>query len=115
MGADARERVVRTSRAVPLGAVVGTFRRGGGDPTSRRDDRVDCCVGRTPGRTNRPAERRTPCGTGGAGAVHIGRGEPVLESKLAPPGTTGGLSAVVASGKRAIVWAAVQPARLNRR
>jgi len=32
----------------------------------------------------------------------IGRGEPVLESKLAPPGTTGGLSAVVASGKRAM-------------
>ena len=32
----------------------------------------------------------------------IGRGEPVLESKLAPPGTTGGLSAVVAAGKRAM-------------
>jgi pilus assembly protein CpaB len=32
----------------------------------------------------------------------IGRGEPVLESKLAPPGTLGGLSAVVAAGKRAM-------------
>ncbi|MUI11458.1 Flp pilus assembly protein CpaB [Massilia dura] len=32
----------------------------------------------------------------------IGRGEPLLESKLAPPGTTGGLSAVVAAGKRAM-------------
>nr|WP_314540971.1 Flp pilus assembly protein CpaB [uncultured Massilia sp.] len=32
----------------------------------------------------------------------IKRGEPVLESKLAPPGTTGGLSAVVAAGKRAM-------------
>jgi len=32
----------------------------------------------------------------------IGRGEPVLDSKLAPPGTTGGLSAVVAAGKRAM-------------
>jgi pilus assembly protein CpaB len=30
------------------------------------------------------------------------RGEPVLESKLAPVGTRGGLSAVVAEGKRAI-------------
>lgn len=30
------------------------------------------------------------------------RGEPVLESKLAPVGTQGGLSAVVAEGKRAI-------------
>lgn len=30
------------------------------------------------------------------------RGEPVMESKLAPPGTTGGLSAVVADGKRAM-------------
>lgn len=30
------------------------------------------------------------------------RGEPVLESKLAPPGTTGGLSAVVAAGNRAM-------------
>ena len=29
---------VRTSRPVPLGAVLGIFRRGGGDPTSRRDD-----------------------------------------------------------------------------
>jgi pilus assembly protein CpaB len=32
----------------------------------------------------------------------IAKGEPVLESKLAPPGTTGGLSAVVAAGKRAM-------------
>lgn len=32
----------------------------------------------------------------------VARGEPVLESKLAPPGTTGGLSAVVAAGKRAM-------------
>ena len=32
----------------------------------------------------------------------IGRGEPLMESKLAPPGTTGGLSAVVAEGKRAM-------------
>ncbi|WP_312511784.1 Flp pilus assembly protein CpaB [Massilia sp.] len=32
----------------------------------------------------------------------IGRGEPLLESKLAPPGTLGGLSAVVAAGKRAM-------------
>lgn len=30
------------------------------------------------------------------------RGEPVMESKLAPPGTKGGLSAVVADGKRAM-------------
>jgi pilus assembly protein CpaB len=32
----------------------------------------------------------------------IVRGEPILESKLAPPGTQGGLSAVVPDGKRAI-------------
>ncbi|WBS04871.1 Flp pilus assembly protein CpaB [Pseudoduganella sp. SL102] len=32
----------------------------------------------------------------------IAKGEPVLESKLAPPGTTGGLSAAVATGKRAM-------------
>jgi pilus assembly protein CpaB len=30
------------------------------------------------------------------------KGEPVMESKLAPPGTQGGLSAVVAAGKRAM-------------
>jgi pilus assembly protein CpaB len=30
------------------------------------------------------------------------RGEPILETKLAPPGTQGGLSAVVPEGKRAI-------------
>lgn len=33
---------------------------------------------------------------------HLVRGEPVLESKLAPVGTSGGLSGVVAEGKRAI-------------
>ena len=32
----------------------------------------------------------------------IQRGEPVMEAKLAPPGTKGGLSAVVADGKRAM-------------
>jgi len=32
----------------------------------------------------------------------IVRGEPILEAKLAPPGTQGGLSAVVPEGKRAI-------------
>lgn len=32
----------------------------------------------------------------------IQRGEPIMEGKLAPPGTTGGLSAVVADGKRAM-------------
>jgi len=32
----------------------------------------------------------------------IQRGEPIMESKLAPPGTKGGLSAVVAEGMRAI-------------
>jgi pilus assembly protein CpaB len=32
----------------------------------------------------------------------IQRGEPLMESKLAPAGTTGGLSAVVAAGKRAM-------------
>ena len=41
-------RVVRTSRPVPLGAVVGTFRRGGGDPTSRRDDHGWWFAWRTP-------------------------------------------------------------------
>ena len=33
---------------------------------------------------------------------NVQRGEPILESKLAPVGTTGGLSAVVAQGKRAM-------------
>jgi len=33
---------------------------------------------------------------------HLVRGEPVLDSKLAPIGTSGGLSGVVAEGKRAI-------------
>jgi pilus assembly protein CpaB len=32
----------------------------------------------------------------------VSMGEPVLESKLAPPGATGGLSAIVADGKRAM-------------
>jgi pilus assembly protein CpaB len=32
----------------------------------------------------------------------IAKGEPVLEAKLAPVGTTGGLSAIVAEGKRAM-------------
>ncbi len=32
----------------------------------------------------------------------MSRGEPIMESKLAPPGTKGGLSAVVADGKRAM-------------
>jgi pilus assembly protein CpaB len=34
--------------------------------------------------------------------VSVQRGEPVLERKLAPAGTKGGLSAVIASGKRAM-------------
>lgn len=34
---EPRSRVVQTSRPVPLGAVVSVFRRGGGDPTSRRE------------------------------------------------------------------------------
>ena len=34
--------------------------------------------------------------------VGIPRGDAVLERKLAPPGTTGGLSAVIAEGKRAM-------------
>lgn len=34
--------------------------------------------------------------------VDLGRGEPVLESKLAPTGAKGGLSAVIPEGKRAI-------------
>jgi pilus assembly protein CpaB len=33
---------------------------------------------------------------------HLVQGEPVLESKLAPEGTSGGLSGVIAEGKRAI-------------
>ena len=32
----------------------------------------------------------------------IGRGEPLLDSKLAPPGTVGGLSAALGDGKRAM-------------
>lgn len=40
----------------------------------------------------------------GGRVVHttLQRGEPIMESKLAPPGTQGGLSAVVANGKRAM-------------
>ena len=34
--------------------------------------------------------------------VNLQRGEPVLEAKLAPEGTVGGLSGVIADGKRAI-------------
>ncbi|WP_373988778.1 Flp pilus assembly protein CpaB [Duganella sp. BuS-21] len=34
--------------------------------------------------------------------ANIQRGEPIMEGKLAPAGTTGGLSAVVAAGKRAM-------------
>jgi pilus assembly protein CpaB len=34
--------------------------------------------------------------------ANIGKGEPILETKLAPAGTMGGLSAVVAAGKRAM-------------
>lgn len=41
-------RTVRTARPVPLGAVVGIFRRGGGDPTSRRVDRGWWFAWRTP-------------------------------------------------------------------
>ena len=41
-------RVVRTARPVPLGAVVSIFRRGGGDPTSRRDDAGWWFAWRTP-------------------------------------------------------------------
>ncbi|MES2129176.1 MAG: Flp pilus assembly protein CpaB [Pseudomonadota bacterium] len=33
---------------------------------------------------------------------NVQRGEPIMEGKLAPPGTQGGLSAVVAPGKRAM-------------
>ena len=34
--------------------------------------------------------------------VSVARGVPILEAKLAPPGTKGGLSAVIAEGKRAM-------------
>ena len=34
--------------------------------------------------------------------ANIGKGEPIVETKLAPAGTMGGLSAVVAAGKRAM-------------
>lgn len=45
---DGTVRVVRASRPVPLGAVVGIFRRGSGDPTSRRDDAGWWFAWRTP-------------------------------------------------------------------
>ncbi len=47
-GEGGAERVVRASRPVPLGAVLSTFRRGGGDPTSRRDDTGWWFAWRTP-------------------------------------------------------------------
>ena len=40
--------------------------------------------------------------TGRVAHADVSRGEPVLESKLAAPGTTGGLSSVVSAGKRAM-------------
>ena len=43
-----RERVLRTARPVPLGAVLGVFRRGAGDPTSTRDPRGWWFAWRTP-------------------------------------------------------------------
>ena len=49
MTASARTRVVRARRPVPLGAVVSTFRRGGGDPTSRRGECGWWFAWRTPG------------------------------------------------------------------
>ena len=56
-----------------------------------------------------PAGALPPGAFGEAGALDgritrsaVSRGEPVLESKLAPPGATGGLSAIVAAGKRAM-------------
>lgn len=48
MSADGTTRVVRASRPVPLGAVVSIFRRGGSDPTSRRDDAGWWFAWRTP-------------------------------------------------------------------
>jgi 3-methyladenine DNA glycosylase/8-oxoguanine DNA glycosylase len=44
----AAERTVRASRPVPLGAQVSIFRRGAGDPTSRRDDAGWWFAWRTP-------------------------------------------------------------------
>jgi len=41
-------RIVRTARPVPLGAVVGIFRRGAGDPTSHRDGQGWWFAWRTP-------------------------------------------------------------------
>ena len=41
-------RVVRTSRPVPLAAVLSVFRRGGGDPTSHRDQHGWWFASRTP-------------------------------------------------------------------
>ncbi|MGG5258003.1 DNA-3-methyladenine glycosylase family protein [Phycicoccus avicenniae] len=48
MSGEGAERVVRAARPVPLGAVVGIFRRGAGDPTSRRDDAGWWFAWRTP-------------------------------------------------------------------
>ncbi len=45
---DGTVRAVRAARPVPLGAVVGIFRRGAGDPTSRRDDTGWWFAWRTP-------------------------------------------------------------------
>ncbi|MBM6405930.1 DNA-3-methyladenine glycosylase 2 family protein [Phycicoccus sp. CSK15P-2] len=45
---DGTVRTVRCSRPVPLGAVVGILRRGGGDPASRRDGHGWWFAWRTP-------------------------------------------------------------------
>ncbi len=50
-----------------------------------------------PGAVKKPAEL-----DGRVLRTNVMRGEPVLESKLAPVGTKGGLSAVIGEGKRAI-------------
>ena len=56
-----------------------------------------------------PANALPPGAIGEAGLLEarvtrhaIGRGEPLLEGKLAPPGTVGGLSAALGDGKRAM-------------
>lgn len=59
---------------------------------------VDWPAGSMPeGRYNDPAKLDSR-----VAKMPLSRGEPVLESKLAPVGTQGGLSAVVAEGKRAM-------------
>ncbi|WP_299442900.1 DNA-3-methyladenine glycosylase [uncultured Phycicoccus sp.] len=45
---DGVVRVVRAARPVPVAAVLSVFRRGGGDPTSRRDDTGLWFAWRTP-------------------------------------------------------------------